>query len=345
VLIAVLTSATLCQGAGEEVPLSEAVRALNEEARKWPESRIPTPLTEDQVIAAIAGLGHDARLSDAEHRRLKQVAETRRLPESISLWQFVRYDDGTDVQHGWWVRLMLKGDQQGTFSLAIREEPALRRPYTQKERLFRDEVRQTGSVPTLNRLVAYFDEDPKFGTVQESSAPEADRLVEVVKEAIGGEDVDRLLTAYHWDRVDDATRSAVRSEAERLVKRQLSSVSVKPRHFGGRLRHWQGFQTWDPNLPVLGYVVVEFTHPDGRRSMSLEFGEAQGRAWLVNYIVSQDDRPRLIGKPMPRGVGVQGFPLVDIGDGWSECFVKIEAPDELPALQNASLELWRVRAR
>jgi hypothetical protein len=324
--------------------LSEAVRALNEEARKWPESRIQNPLTEDRVIAAIAGLGHDARLSDAEYRRLKRVAETRRLPESISLWQFVRYDDGTDVQHGWWVRLMLKGDQRGTFSLAIREEPLLRRPYTQKERTFRNEVRQTGSIPTLNRLVAYFDEDPEFGSVQKFSAQETDRLADAVKKSIDGKNVDRLLAAYHWDQVDEATRSAVRSEAERVVKRQLSSISVMPRRFGGRLRHWQGFQTWDPNLPVLGYIALEFKDPEGPRSMWLEFGEAQGHARLVNYIVSQDDRPRLIGKPFG-GVSVHGFPLVDIGNGWFECFVKIEASDELPALQNAGLELWRVHAR
>jgi len=60
--------------------------------------------------------------------------------------------------------------------------------------------------------------------------------------------------------------------------------------------------------------------------------------------VSQDDRLRLIGKPFG-GVSVQGFPLVDIGNGWFECFMKIEAPDGLPALQNASLELWRIHAR
>jgi hypothetical protein len=117
-----------------------------------------------------------------------------------------------------------------------------------------------------------------------------------------------------------------------------------PRRFGGRLRHWQGFQTWDPNLPVLGYIALEFKDPEGPRSMWLEFGEAQGHARLVNYIVSQDDRPRLIGKPFG-GVSVHGFPLVDIGNGWFECFVKIEASDELPALQNAGLELWRVHAR
>ena len=324
--------------------LADAVRAINQQAAKLPECRTQKPLTEDQIVKSIEQLARDDRLSDAEYQELKRIAETCRLPKNVVLHQFVRYNDGTDVQHGWWVRLLLLRDDKsplvgyGTFSLAIREEPAFRRPYTQKERLFWNEVRRTHGIPLLNRLVAYFDEDPKFDVPQRFAPQEADRLADAVKKAIKDSKVDDLLKTYYWEGVDKDTRAAVRAEAEKFASRRLSFVSVSPRRFGGRLHHWQGFKTWDPNLPVLGYIVVKFGDTAGPRSVWLEFGESQGGTRLVNYIVSQDDGPRLVGKPLPGRVGMRGIPLVEVGDGWFESYLQIEAPDELPALKNANFE-------
>ena len=343
VLLVVIAGTSLSHADDGTTSLAEAIRAINEQAAKAPESRMQKPLTEDQVIKSIEELARDDGLSDTEYRELKRIVVTRRLPKNVILRQFVRYNEGTEVQHGWWVRLMLLGDRKGTFSLTIRQESLFHRPHTQKERLFRDEVRRTGVMPMLNRLVAYFDEDPKFAAVQRFSQQEADRLADAVKKAISDRKADDLLKTYHWEGVDQGTCATVRTEAEQFVKRQLSSVSVSPRRFGGRLRHWQGLRTWDPNLPVLGYIVLEFTDSDGPKSVWLEFGETQGSARLVNYIVSQDDGPRLVGKRLPGTVSMHGFPLVELGDGWFEWYFHIEAPDELPALQNANLELWKVQ--
>ena len=118
--------------------LAEAVRAINQQAAKLPETRTLKPLTEDEVLKAIDGLGRDAKVSDEEYQEIKQVAATRRLPKNVVLKQFVRYNDGTSVEHGWWVRLMLVRDfngptrgqfYPGTFSLPIRQESLFRRPY------------------------------------------------------------------------------------------------------------------------------------------------------------------------------------------------------------------------
>jgi hypothetical protein len=330
--------------------LAEAVRAVNERAAKAPESRVQKPLTEDQVVRSITDLTRDdGRLSEADYRELQRIAKTRRLPKNVILRQFVRYNDGTEVRHGWWVRLMLLRDSGGTFSLTVREELLFRRPYTQKERLFQDEVGRTG-MGTLNRLVAYFDEDPKVAVVQQFSPQEADRLADAVKKAVTDKKAEDLLKTYHWEGVNEGTRAEVRAEAEQFMKRRLSSVSVSPRRFGGRLHHWQGFRTWDPNLPVRGYVVLEFADSDGPKSVWLEFGETQlyfgemqSVARLVNYVVSRDDGPGMVGKRLSGPIRVQGFPLVPLKDGWFEWYLQIDAPDDMPALQNANFELRKIR--
>jgi beta-lactamase regulating signal transducer with metallopeptidase domain len=326
------------------ISLAEAVRAINQQAAKLPESRAQKPLTEDQVVKSIDQLARDDRLSDAEYRELKRIAETRRLPKSVVLRQFVRYYDDTDVQHGWWVRLMLLRDDGAPFSMSIRQEPVFRRPYTQAERLFQDEVRRSGGIPTMGRLVAYFGEDPKFGTGQQFSAHEADRLADAVKKAIEAKNADDLLKTYHWAGVDEATRAQVRAEAELLVKRKPSSISVSPRRFGGTLVLGLAFQTWGPNLPVLGYVVLEFSDAAGPKSVWLEFGESQGAARLVNYIVTKDEGPSRIGKPFSRPFRVHYFQTVPPEKKWIELGTQIDdAPDELPALRNANFELWKVQ--
>ncbi len=241
--------------------LTEAVWLINVQAAKLPEGRAQKPLTEDEVVKAIRDLDREKpRLSDAKYQELQQIAETHRLPKNAYLRPFVRYNDGTGVQHGWWVQLLVERTESpyGTFVLTIRQAPPFHRPYTQKERLFREEFGRTGAMPLINRLVAYFDEDPKFGVQERLPQQAADRLADSVKKAIIDKSADNLLAAYHWEGVDKETRAAVSAEAKRLVTRPLASLSVSPRRFSGRLSHRQAFATFDPNLPVLGYVVLEF---------------------------------------------------------------------------------------
>jgi hypothetical protein len=354
VLLVVVAGASVSLADDGTRSLAEAVRAVNQQAAKSPESRSQSPLTEDEVVKSIerfsrskplpeGGYQEAKRLSDEEFQKLKRIVTTRRLPTDVILRQFVRYNDGTCVEHGWWVRLILMRQDTCPFSLTIRQESVFRRPYTQKERQFQADMRRTGLVPTMGRLVAYFDEDPRFGAVQEFSAQEADRLAQAVKKAIHDGKTEDLLKTYHWEKVDEATRTWVREKAEQLMKRQLATVSVSPRRFSGRLTNWWGLRIWDPNLPVLGYIVLEFADKDAPRSIWLEFGETQDGARLVNYIVSRDDGPRMIGKPLPGGgFRVQAFLTFHPEKGWSELYSQIDAPDELPALQNANLELWKV---
>jgi hypothetical protein len=354
-LIAVAIS-SVSVAADKSRPLADAIKAINEQAAKLPESRTQPPLTEDEVVKCIESFrrptpvpgdleSHLKTLSDEEFRGLKAVAETRRLPKDIILRQFVRYNDGTGVEHGWWVRLILMRQDKCPFALPIRQESMFRRPYTQKEREFQDEVHRTGSFPTMGRLVAYFDDDPQFGKVQEFSKAEADSLAAAVKKAIEERKADDLLKAYYWEKAAKETRTWVRGEMESLTKHQLLAVSVSPRRFGGRLTQWQGLTMWDSNLPVLGYIVVKFADNDLPNTVWLEFGHTQDGARLVNYIVSRDDFPRMKGKPLSKGgFRVHSFltPLPE--NGCFDDYTQIDnAPDEMPGLRNANLELWKIK--
>ena len=86
-------------------------------------------MTEDEVVAAIEKFQRPAAahgkedsppmLTDDEFRAIKSVAQTRRLPDELIVRQFVRYDIGTGMEHGWWVRLNFKR-QPGSPTVALR---------------------------------------------------------------------------------------------------------------------------------------------------------------------------------------------------------------------------------
>ena len=354
VLLAAIAGASIGLADEGTISLADAVQAINKQATKFPETRDQSPLTEEEIIKSLENFSNPKpgpdeqyrelrRLSDEEFQKLKGIVETHRLPKDVVLRQFVRYKVDTGVEHGWWVRLILIRQNVCPFSLTIREKSAFHRPFTQKERQFEDEMQRTGFIPTMSRVAAFFEEDPKFGIAQEFVPQDAERLADAVKKAIKDKNVDDLLNSYHWEKVDDRTRTWVREEAEQFMKRQISKVSIIPRRFSGNLKICADFKILDPNLPVLGYVVLEFADVDGQKTTWLEFGKTPDGTRLVNYIVSKDDGPRMIGKPLPGGgVRVHLFQTLPPENGWSDLYSEINAPDELPALQNANFEVWRI---
>ncbi len=79
-------------------------------------------------------------------------------------------------------------------------------------------------------------------------------------------------------------------------------------------------------------------------SVWLEFGENAGVARLVNYIVTRDNGPGRVGKPLGH-LSMGGIPLADAGDGWFDSYSQIDASDDWPALQNANFEFWKIRLK
>ena len=220
----------------------------------------------------------------------------RRLPQHVSLRLITRYDDGERFHHVWWVRLTLTRTSGPIRTFPIRRQTIFDRPYTQKEREFKEACRRDGGIPVIGRLSAYFSDDPQFGKMTPIAKDKSAVLIDAVKKALDQQDLSGLLNLYHWEHAEDETRNYVRSEMSQLLRRKVESVNVVPKRFGGKLHHWQAFQTFDPNLPVLGYLVFAFSPNDGQqheaRSLWLELGMRDGQLRLVNYVEKSFSPPR-----------------------------------------------------
>lgn len=324
----------------ERVSLTTAIRAVNEQAAKYRVIK-HDPLTEQQVLDAIDKLAQLDGLSDEHFKALKNISATRTLPERVSLRQFLRYDDHSFMQHGWWVKLILERDSGGAFGVWIRQDASFTRPYTQRERQFREAVRRARGLPLLNRLVTYFEDDPKFNATAGLSA-DYQELVSSARTAIDKQSADDFLERFHWEGVDGATREFIEREVKQLVSRKIQIITVEKKRFQGELAQWQAFTRYGPNLPIEGYIDFIYATREEYEpiSLRLEMGEHKGTPKFVCHVVKDDLAKDRIGKRMSGPLSVRGF-LSQLPDGWLELGWTIEAPNELPALQQANLELWR----
>jgi beta-lactamase regulating signal transducer with metallopeptidase domain len=328
----------------DQFSLAAAVRAINVAKAAMPVNHEVPPLKEQAVIDKLKELVQPEGLSDADFAKLKKIVATRRLPRDVTLKQYIRYDAGTYMQHGWFVRLMLERDGASPFNLWIGKHHKKGLPYTQKERQFREEVRKSRGMPTLGRLISYFDADPKFDKPL-GFVVDPDELLEQAQKAIRDDkDVDAFLKLFHWEGVDDATREFVRREAEHMVKRQPLIITPEYKFYGGKLVHWQGVRTYEPNLEVVGYIDFDF---GGGHAIWMEFGEDKDDDYklkFINYVVKEDNLEKFLGKELTSPINVSGYNSL-LPDGHIEMGWNITAPDELAPLRQANLELWRVPAK
>jgi len=321
-------------------PLAAAVRVVNEQAVKHGVKQ--EPLTESQVLDALDKLEQAEGLSDEHFQLLKNISATRILPAHVSLRQFLRYDNHAAMQHGWWVKLILERDSGGAYGIWIRKHLDFTRPFTQKERQFRDEVRRTGGFPTLGRLVTYFEDEPRFNQTAALSA-DYEELVNAARAAIEQHNLADFLKLFHWDGADDALREFIKREATEIVNQKFQLVTVEKKRFQGELAQWQGFTRYGPNLPVEGYIDFVYAKRQEQEpnSLRLEMGEHQGKPWFVCHVTKEDRTDQFIGKRLSKPISISGF-ISPLPDGWLEFGWNIDAPDELPALGQANLELWRL---
>jgi hypothetical protein len=335
------------------LPLAEVVKAINEQARKLPETRRLKPLTDDEVVEAIEKFqrpapapgkehSHLPMLTDDEFRTIKSVAQTRRLPTELIVRQFVRYDVGTGMEHGWWVRLNLKRHGASP-TVTLRQSVLIERPYTQLERQF--QLQKFVGFGVIDSLLHRVGQALRRRSRKLPLGADLRILVEVYHGAAQGGNLAgaAYTVAYCWDKVDAKARKRVENDTKSLMKRKLASVAVRPRGFGGRLTHWEGFAYWDPNIPLAGYIVLQFADREDPNSVCLEFGETTEGARLASYFVSRDEGPKLIGKPMSRGFRVSGFTTYHPDKGWLEFFDELDTPpEEIPALKQINFEIWKM---
>lgn len=196
------------------------------------------------------------------------------------------------------------------------------------------------SLPLLNRLSAYFADDPRFGEETKIARVAAEQLVAAVRQALDRKDLDALMALHYWDGVDRITREFVRGELQRLIDSDVTSINVVPRKYRGTLHHWQAFRTYEPNLPHAGYLEVSFAAPAGTkklRPLSLEIGLQDGQLRLLNYVESSFRPPK--GKLS--GPSTTSH-LEPVGDGVYELSTTNDRVGPVLSAALANEEIWRV---
>lgn len=332
----------------DENSLRNVVRRINQEVKNIPATSSMQPLKTEDVLSAIRNIDRPKTvkqnappnwLSLAEYETLTSILKTNRLPENVAIRNFSRYCDGTTMQHGSWVRLMFQRESAGPFCLAIRSNLVFVRPITFIERHHRD-----SHTVLIGRLITYFQTDPKFGANPPLSV-DYEPLQKSVKAAILKKDLDALKQLFQAEETNaNSTRQAAIAELQGILKRDVRDVTFLRRGFRGDLFHWQAGKTFGPNLPVEGYMRIDFVDNDAESSNSihLEVGAKDGRPRLVHYVVKSD---RLkTGTKLSGHASISGF-YVQTANGGLESGVNITAPTELKELEQANRELWLERPK
>ena len=137
--------------------LDEAVAEFNTDAAKNYVGKIQPKLTADEVAEVALEELDRAHVSDAAKSVLRDIVDNRKLPSNTFFRFYTRYDDGQKMRGVWWVRLVIKTEESGIYSLPVRTLDLYQRPYTQMERI---QNSQNG-LTLLNRFVSFYDQIPK----------------------------------------------------------------------------------------------------------------------------------------------------------------------------------------
>ena len=323
--------------------LQMAVQRINREVKEIPTTSKLKPLTVAEVLSAIKSIEQQSMvkenappnwLSPAEFESLSNIVKTNRLPENITLRNFSRYCDGETMKHGSWIRLMLHRKSAGPFCLVVRSNEIFERPFTFIERLHRD-----SHTVLIGRLITYFKDTPNFGENPLTTA-EYQQFAKQVNEAITKKELNRLQQLFHFESDEtNSFRQGAIAELKKTLDRKVRNLTFVNRGFKGDLFHWQAGKTFKPNLPVEGYLRIQFTdnHASQPNELYLEVGAKDGEPRFVSYVTTSDQlKPgtKLSGNP-----SISGF-YVQTVDGGLESGVNISAPTELRELEQANRELW-----
>ena len=147
-------------------------------------------------------------------------------------------------------------------------------------------------LPLINRFTSYYEEPPTIRLKEAFPQDAMDRLLGLVKKAIEAKNLDAIKALFHWQGASDSTREFVSSELQTLLDATILKIKIEPRMLNGNLIHWSAFQHYEPNLPVVGFLEIEYTillkrfqEPSGpNKTLSLELGMSGNEFCPVNYV-------------------------------------------------------------
>lgn len=316
--------------------LDDAVAAFNEQAKQSPIGRLQRPITVAETLQAIESFQRQPHLPAAVNEQLRAIAASGQLPASAYFRRFTRFDDGQRMHRVWWVRLVITTDDPPVYSVPVRTTELSSRSYTQLER---QQLAGQG-VMLLNRVSSYFADAPI--TIQPAEfAPQLEAgLTANLNAAIDG-NVDALDRVFNWADVDEATRRFAIKELEHLRGATIESMEVRGRDFEGELLHWRAFQHYQPNLPIVGYVDIEYRLAEDAETpvstLSLEFGRSNDELKLVNYV---KDGPARLPNQLPQGLSITGQ-IEPLADGTFLMTSITSNPGALLSAHLANEETWK----
>ncbi len=133
--------------------LRETIEQFNLTSQKSPTGVLQAPITEQETREAMRSL----RLRSTCRKRceldLEQILKSGELPSNVYFRRFTRFDDGKQMQHVWWVRLVVETGNTFVYSVPVRSKSLSARPYTQMER----QQNASQNISLLNRVSSYVD--------------------------------------------------------------------------------------------------------------------------------------------------------------------------------------------
>ncbi len=298
--------------------LAEAIAAFNRESLESPTGSAQAPITEQETLVAISEFVKLEHVPDATKAAFREIAETKTVPANAYFRRFTRFDDERLMHGVWCVRLYLEATNPPVYSVPIRTTSLYVRPYTQLER-----KQNAEGFTLLNRFASYFERPPTEGA-KEVIAEDV-RLIGAFQRAVFANKLDELMELYHWQGADDTLRSFVTSELKTLLNANALSIKIEPRALDGKLVHWSAYQQYQPNLPVVGYMHIEYTPQDEvanakepTGSLVLDHGDILGV--LIKGVVTYEATPKGPTPNDPDGNSQQlekspSYPIVVYDDG------------------------------
>ncbi|WP_442511925.1 hypothetical protein SH528x_003675 [Novipirellula sp. SH528] len=317
--------------------LNDAIAQFNHTSLESPVGLRQPPITEQETRDAIEKFIGEPHVVDSVRTQLREILKSGNLPPNVYFRRFTRFDDEQQMRGVWWVRLCVEGDAPPMSSVPVRTTDHFTRPYTQLERQQNAEP----GVTLINRFSSYFEDVPNILLPVDFPDGKEKRLIDRASDSIANKDIAAFESLFDWKDVSDSIRAFVKTEFQTLAASTIHGIKITPRNFRGELLHWSAYQYYQPNLPVVGYLEIEYSptgdHAVGKKILSLEMGDAGADFRLVNYIET-GKRNLPTGKVM--NLSMRGH-IELLADGTFLVTSIITNPDTLISGHLANEEIWQ----
>ncbi len=293
-------------------PLVDAIAAFNQTSKESPTGVLQRPITEQETRDAVAKFAAESHVPEEVRTQLEQILKSGELPANAYFRRFTRFDDGKQMQDVWWVRLVVETGTGPVYSVPVRTTSLSARPYTQMER----QQNAADGLTLINRVASYYEEPPIVVQPSELPAASVETLIKRTQDAIKAEDDAAIGSLFESTGASETQRVFAVSELKAFSKARVHSIRVNSLKRKGELRTWSAWQYFKPNLPVVGFLEIEYEDNDAatrradaqplagdRKILSLELGLLGDELRLVNYVPDGERTPPESLNPGPSITG------------------------------------------